>query len=391
MTVEYRFSDEDEAFRADVRAFFQAELPPDHWRMQNDRDEVSEAEAAFGRRFVQRLADRGWLTLHWPTEFGGLGASPMQQLIFNEESGYFKAPGGGMGVQMAGPSIMHHGTDAQKEKHLSAIANGEEVWCQGFSEPGSGSDLASLQTRAVLDGDDYVVNGQKIWTSGAHHADWCMLLVRTDPDAPKHRGITYLLMDMKSPGVTVRPLVNMLGSHAFNEIFLEDVRVPRSNVVGEENRGWYVATTTLDYERSGISRIAWGGRVLEEMAAYIRGHAALRTPRIRSQLADLWIASEASRLLAYRVTWLQSQGQVPNYEASMSKVFGSEVQAAITRMGVNLIGLTGQLRPGSAGDPPFWGAMPEAYMGITSYSVAAGTSEIQRNIIATRGLGLPRN
>ena len=278
MTVEYRFSAEDEAFRAEVRAFFEAELPPDHWRMQNDRDQVSEEEAAFGRRFVQRLAERGWLTLHWPAEYGGLGASPMQQLIFNEESGYFKAPGGGMGVQMAGPSIMHHGTDAQKERHLSAIADGDEVWCQGFSEPGSGSDLASLQTRAVLDGDDYVVNGQKIWTSGAHQADWCMLLVRTDPDAPKHRGITYLLMDMKSPGVTVRPLVNMLGSHAFNEIFLEDVRVPRSNVVGEENRGWYVATTTLDYERSGISRIAWGGRVLEEMAAYIRAHDALRTP-----------------------------------------------------------------------------------------------------------------
>ena len=391
MTVEYRFSKEDEAFRTDVRNFFQAELPADHWRMQNDRDTVSPEEDAFNGRFVTKLAGRGWLTLHWPKEYGGLEASPMQQLIFNEESGYFRAPGGGMGVQMAGPSIMHHGTDDQKAKHLAAIANGEEVWCQGFSEPGSGSDLASLQTRAVLDGDDYIINGQKIWNSGGHLADWCMLLVRTDPDAPKHRGITYLLMDMKSPGVTVRPLTNMLGSHAFNEIFMEDVRVPRSNVVGEENRGWYVATTTLDYERSGIARIAWGGRVLEEIAAHVRATEALRTPRIRTQLADLWIASETSRLLAYRVAWLQSQGQVPNYEASMSKVFGSEVQAAITRMGINMIGLTGQLRRGSAGDPPFWGAMPDAYMGITSYSIASGTSEIMRNIIATRGLGLPRN
>ena len=391
MTVEYRFTPEEEAFRGELRAFFHTELPADYWRMQNDRDTETPEQTAFNSQFVHKLADRGWLTMHWPKEHGGMAASPMKQLIYNEESGYFKAPGGGMGVQMAGPSIMHHGTDAQKAKHLAAIAAGDEIWCQGFSEPGSGSDLASLQTRAVRDGDDYVINGQKIWNSGGHLANWCMMLVRTDPDAPKHRGITYLLMDMKSPGVTVRPLTNMLGSHAFNEIFLEDVRVPRSNLVGEENRGWYVATTTLDYERSGIARIAWGGRVLEDMVSYVRERPELRTPQLRNKLADLWVASETARLLAYRVTWLQSQDLIPNYEASMSKVFGSEVQAEITQLGVNMLGLAGQLRRGSAGDPPFWGAMPEAYMGITSYSIASGTSEIQRNIIATRGLGLPRN
>ena len=244
--------------------------------------------------------------------------------------------------------------------------------------------------RAVLDGDDYVLNGQKIWNSGGHLADWCMMLVRTDPDAPKHRGISFLLMDMKSPGVTVRPLVNMLGSHAFNEIFLEDVRVPRSNLVGEENRGWYVATTTLDYERSGIARIAWGHRVLQEMVAYVRGQKLLRTPARRARLADLWISSETSRLLAYRVTWLQSQEHVPNHEASMSKLFGSEVQTAITREGVNMLGPAGALRRGSGGNPPLFGAMPDAYMGVTTFTIAAGTSEIQRNIIATRGLGMPR-
>ena len=391
MTVEYRFTEEEEKFRAEVREFFAQELPPGHWRMQNDRDEIGPEEQAFNQQFVKKLAERGWLTLHWPEEYGGLAASPMQQLIFNEESGYSRAPGGGMGVQMAGPSIMHHGTAAQKSRHLAAIAAGDEVWCQGFSEPGSGSDLASLQTRAVLDGDDYVLNGQKIWNSGGHLADWCMMLVRTDPAAPKHRGISFLLMDMKSAGVTVRPLVNMLGTHAFNEIFLEDVRVPRSNLVGEENRGWYVATTTLDYERSGIARIAWGQRVLEEMVAHVRAHPELRTPSRRARLADLWIASETSRLLAYRVTWLQSQEQVPNYEASMSKLFSSEVQTAITQEGVNLLGPAGALRRGSAGDPPLWGAMPEAYLGVTTFTIAAGTSEIQRNIIAQRGLGLPRN
>ncbi len=391
MTIDYQFTAAEEAFRGEVRSFLREALPADHWRLQNDREQSREGAREFNRQFVKQLAQRGWLTLHWPSEYGGMGAGHMQQLVFNEEMSYHMAPGGGMGVQMAGPSIMHHGTEAQKSQHLEAIASGDEVWCQGFSEPGSGSDLASLQMRAVRDGDDYVANGQKIWTSGAHNADWCLLLVRTDPDAPKHRGISYLLMDMKSPGGQVRPLINMLGSHAFNELFLEDVRIPRSNLVGEENRGWYVATTTLDYERSGIGRIMWGKRILEEMVGYARGRGDGPNARLRHQLADLWIATETAKLLAYRVTWLQAQEQVPNYQASMSKLFGSEVQQAITRLGVNMLGPWGALRRGSPGDPRLNGALAEGYMATLSYTIAAGTSEIQRNIIATRGLGLPRN
>ena len=348
MPIDYQFTAAEEAFRGELRRFLQEELPPDHWRLQNEREEEPVGALEFKRRFLKKLAARGWLTLHWPQEYGGLGAGLMQQLVFNEEMGYHMAPTDTFGASMMGPTLMHHGTEEQKAEHLSAIAAGDEVWCQGFSEPGSGSDLASLQTRAVRDGDDFVVNGQKIWTSHAQGADWCMLLARTDPDAPKHRGISFLMMEMRSPGVEVRPLVNMLGSPAFNEIFMADVRVPRRNLVSEENRGWYVATTTLDYERSGIGRVMWARRILEELIAYVRQRAAPRPSSLRNQLADLWIANETARLLAYRVTWMQSRGEVPNAEASMSKLFGSEVQTAILRAGVNLLGTWGALRRGSA-------------------------------------------
>ena len=391
MGMNYAFTVEEEAFRDDLRQFLAQEFPPDHWRLQNDREEGAEGTPEFQRAFSKKLAARGWLTMHWPKQYGGLEASHMQQMIFTAEMNYAMAPNGGMGVWMAGPTLMHHGNEAQKAKHLAAIASGDEVWCQGFSEPGSGSDLASLQARAVLDGDDYVVNGQKIWTSGAHTADWCMLLVRTDPDAPKHRGISYLLMDMKSPGVQLRPLINMLGSHAFNELFLEDVRIPRANLVGEEHRGWYVATTTLDFERSGIGRIMWGQRLLEEMRAYIQEHSAVRTPTLRAKITDCWIGVELAKLLAYRVTWQQQQETVPNYEASMSKMFGSQALQQIAQVGVNMVGPWGALRRDSPGDPVLYGALAEAYMATLSYTIAGGTSEIQRNIIATRGLGMPRD
>jgi alkylation response protein AidB-like acyl-CoA dehydrogenase len=283
---------------------------------------------------------------------------------------------------------MVHGTEEQKRRFLPPIARGEVVWCQLFSEPGSGSDLASLQTRAVADGDDFVVNGQKIWTSGAHHSDWAILLARTDPDAPKHRGITYFLVDMKSPGVEVRPLVNMLNGHAFNEVFLENVRIPRSQVVGEVNRGWYVGTTTLDFERSGIGRFASSRRLLEELTSYARTAHRI-APTVRFELADRLIENAVGRHLAYRVAWMQSAGRIPNYEASMVKVYGSELQQRIARTAVNMLGLGGLLWEG-AHHAPLGGRYAMNYLATVAATIAAGTSEIQRNIIATRGLGLPR-
>jgi alkylation response protein AidB-like acyl-CoA dehydrogenase len=264
------------------------------------------------------------------------------------------------------------------------------MWCQGFSEPGSGSDLASLQTRATKDGDDFVINGQKIWTSNAHHADWIFLLARTDPDAPKHRGISFFLLDMKSPGISIRPLINLAGQHGFNETFFDNVRVPKENLVGEENRGWYIAATTLDFERSGINRIAAATRTLNAIVDHVRATPALRARAdVRHRLAELALEFDLGRMLAYRVAWMQSRKLVPNYEASMSKLFGSEMQQRLANFCVNTLGLGGQLLPEDR-RTPLEGRAGLYYQTSLSLTIAAGTSEVQKNIIATRGLGLPR-
>ncbi len=385
--MEFRFGASDENFRAEVRGFLAGELPAD-WEPSSGRETVTDEQFTFIRSFTKQLAGRGWLTMAWPKEYGGGGAGHTQQLIYNEEMSYAGAPSGfGSGISLTGPTLMVHGTEEQKRQFLPGIASGDVIWCQLFSEPGAGSDLASLQTRAVLDGDDFVVNGQKIWTSGAHRSDWAILLTRTDPDAPKHRGITYLLVDMKSPGVQVRPLVNMLNGHAFNEVFLDNVRVPRSQMVGEFNRGWYVGATTLDFERSGIGRFASTRRVLEELTEAARERGARGSVRV--ELAERVIENEAGRLLAYRVAWMQSAGKIPNYEASMVKVFGSELQQRVANTAIKLFGQAGTLSEGSMG-APYGGRYAAGYMAAVGNTIAAGTSEIQRNIIATRGLGLPR-
>ena len=394
--MDFRFKPEDEAFRDEIRAFVKAELAPSFGSpAYNDREDAPKEQGALAKAFQRKLADKGWLTLAWPKEHGGLGAGPMQQLVYNEEMSRLRAPGfGGMGVAMVGPTLMMHGTDEQRERFLGRIARGDMSWCQGFSEPGSGSDLASLQTRAVLDGDEFVVNGQKMWTSGAQRADYCILLVRTDPEAPKHRGISYLLMDMKSPGITITPLTNMLNSAAFNQMFLDNVRIPRANLVGELNRGWYVATTTLDFERSGIQRIVFAQTLLDDLI----GYAAARRPdgsrqiddtQIRHRLAELQIEFHVGRILAYRVAWMQGQGLVPNSEASIAKLYSTELQSRFAAAAIGLTGQAGVLARGSA-HAPLDGRFAAYYLAAASYTIAAGTSEVQRNIIAQRGLGLPR-
>jgi alkylation response protein AidB-like acyl-CoA dehydrogenase len=389
--MEFEFTAEQETFRKDVRNFLTQNWTPPEAARPGDQD-----MNVAGRAFEKRLADKGWLTLAWPKEFGGGGASHMDQMIFREETAYAGAPGsGGQGISMVGPCLMVHGTDEQKKQHLPRIARGEVHWAQGFSEPGSGSDLASLQTRAVRDGDDFVINGQKIWTSGAHDADWIHVLTRTDPDAPKHRGISYFLLDMRTPGVTVRPLINMLGDHEFNEVFFEDVRVPARNMLGEENRGWYVGATLLDFERSGVNWSAQGRRTVERLAAYAKERQGAKgrlidNPAVRQGLAERRIEVEASRLLSYRVAWMQGAGLIPNYEASMSKVFGSELGQRIALFGLKLLGLAGQHVDPDDPRAPLHADIGRSYMRTVPSTIAAGTSEIQRNIIATRGLGLPR-
>ena len=392
--LDYKFTESDDAFRGEVVDFIDNNWVPAAGSNEPGDDSQFEAE----RAFEKRAAAKGWLTMAWPEDYGGRGASHIQQMIYREEAAYRGAPGsGGQGISMVGPCLMLHGTEEQRKEHLPRIANAESYWAQGFSEPGNGSDLAGLQTRAVRDGDDFVINGQKIWTSGAHHADWIHVLTRTDPEAPKHRGISYFLLDMNTPGIEVRPLINMLGEHGFNEVYFTDVRVPAANMMGEYNRGWYVAATLLDFERSGVAWSATSRKSVELMSDYASERPGIRggtkmidDPGVRNGLANLMIESEISRLISYRVVWMQSQELVPNHEASMSKMFGSELGQRVARFGVNMMGLHSQrIDPDDPG-APIAARIGRAYMSSVPSTIAAGTSEIQRNIIATRGLQLPR-
>jgi len=386
----FRDSPEHAAFRQELRDFLSTNLPGD-WNMRNDRDHVSAEDERFTAEFRKKLAAKGWLIMGWPKDFGGAGASYMTQTVYMEEMSASGAPGAyDQGVWLAGPAVMMHGTEAQQERWLPAMRTADVHWCQLFSEPGAGSDLASLQTRAVRDGDEYVINGQKIWTSGAVGADWGIMLARSDPEAPKHRGISYFMLDLRSPGIFIRPLVNVMGSEHFCEVFLEDVRVPADCLIGEENRGWYIATTTLDQERSSINRVVMTRTTHEALVGYVREHLALRArAEIRHELASRAIDFEIGRWLCYRVAAMQSKGLVPNYEASISKVFGTELQRQMGITGLRIAGMCGQVEPGSV-YAPLKGRLERWALAAPSYTIAGGTSEVNRNIIATRGLGLPR-
>ena len=390
--MDFRFTSEQERFRQEVRAFLRERLPPD-WAGSDNAIEQDAFE--FGRAFLKQLAPKRWIAPAWPKEYGGLGLSLWEQVVFSEEMAYHRAPLLNIAaIGYLGPTIMIYGSDEQKRQHLPGITSGEVIWCQGYSEPGSGSDLASLQTRAVQDGDDFVISGQKIWTSQAHYADWMFLLARTDPEAPKHKGISYFLLDMKSPGITVRPLINMAYQQGFSEVFFDNVRVPRSGLLGELNRGWYMATTTLDFERSSVAGSASGRRTLEELTAFAKetkvdGGLLFERPQVRHKLAELWIELGIARLLSYRVVSLQERGLVPNYESSIVKVTNAEYSQRLARTGLHLLGLYGQLQPDSP-HARLRGRFERSYLATVGSSIAGGTNEIQRNIIAQRGLGLPR-
>ncbi len=389
--MDFKFEPEQEGFRGDLREFFKRELPPG-WEGGEFENDNWDQELAMRKKLVQK----GWLTMAWPEEYGGQGASHMMQLIFNEEMAYHRCPGRDpWGIRMLAPTLMIAGTEEQKRTWLPPIARGEVQWCQGYSEPESGSDLASLQCRAVEDGDDFVINGAKIWTSNAHHADHIFVLVRTDTEAPKHRGISFLLCDMSTPGLTVRPIINMAGVHGFNMVTFDDVRVPKENLVGEKNRGWYVAATLMDFERSGVDYSAQARRNLEELVEYAKetkhnGHTLSQDPLVRHRMADMFVETEVNRMISYDIAYMQSQGQVPNKEASIGKLLGTTLQQRVAATGVSLLGMYGQLRQGSKYER-LHGRFAHLNMSSISATIAAGTSEIQRNIIATRGLGLPRD
>lgn len=382
--MDFRCTPEQDAFRQDIRAFLHEalpeppEIPEDAWILGFDRD------------FSQKLAARGWIGLTWPREYGGQGRSYLDRLILTEELLRHGAPVAAhwLGDRQMGPSILRYGTPEQKAKFLPGIIAGDMVFCIGMSEPGAGSDLAGLQTKAVDDGDAYVLSGQKIWTSFAHLADYCYLVARTNPDVPKHKGISEFLVDMRSPGITIKPIVDMTGSHHFNEVFFDQVRVPKDCLVGEQDRGWYQIAGQLDYERSGIERLMSNYALLGAITAYVRQTGEIRREIIRHRLAQLHIEFTMGRHLVYKVAWLLSQGVIPNAESATAKAYCTEFEQRLAQAASELMGGYGQLMPGSHA-ALLAGRIARAYLYAPAYTIQGGTSTILRNIMATRGLGLP--
>ena len=395
--MDFRFSEEGERFRQEIRDFLKQEWSEEVQAQRAELEPGSGEAHEFSMKFARKLGRKGWLVGAWPKEYGGQGWSYEQQLIYNEEMAYAGAPrGDGIGRGIAGPPIMVHGTEEQKRRHLPPIARSEVVWCQGFSEPDAGSDLWNISTRATKVEGGFIVNGQKVWQSGARHAQWMVLLARTDPEAKKREGISYFLMDMKLPGVNVRPLIIMgLGYHAA-EVFLDDVFIPDDCVLGGSdmvNKGREMATTTMEFERSGIAGAASARRLLEQLVQYaketkVNGKPLAQDPIVRQELAELAVEIEVAQVLSYRIGWMQSVGKRVPYEASQGKVFSSELSQRLTRIATQLLGLYGQLERGSK-----WavlnGRLTALYMVTASNTVGGGTSEIQRTTVALRGLGLP--
>lgn len=395
--MDLKYTPEEERFRNEVREWLQANLPA-------ERPEVSESEnmdewMAFLRNWQRKLSDAGWAGIAWPKEYGGRGAGVNEQLIFTEEMARAKAPNlmnVSIGIELVGPALMHHGAEAQRRRYLPKILSAEEVWCQGFSEPGAGSDLASLQTRAVIDGDRFIVTGQKVWTSWAEYSDHCILLVRTDASAPRHKGISCLLVDMRSPGITVRPTRQITGETEFSEVFFDGVAVPRENLVGEINGGWGVAMTVLMHER-GTSAIGYQIRLrseldeLMELAKRIEknGRPASADPLIQQKLAQSYIEVEILKYNIYRSATQIARSGSPGPESSIIKLFWSEMDRRQKEVAMELLGLRSQLVRGSKGAVDH-GRWQRAFLWSRAGTIYAGSSEIQRNIIAERVLGLPR-
>jgi alkylation response protein AidB-like acyl-CoA dehydrogenase len=386
--VDFRDTPAEAAFRAELRAWFAATLPAG-WA---DREPTTGLEDPdFLRAWSRQLFDAGYAGITWPKEYGGLGLPPTYQGIYLEEMARHDAPGhiGVIGLGMAGPTILAWGSEEQKERYLRPLLAGEEVWCQGFSEPGAGSDLAGARTRAVLDGDEWVVNGQKVWSSYAQLARWCLLVVRTDPDAERHRGLSYLLVDMHAPGVEVRPLRQITGDPEFNEIYFTDVRVPRESMLGKPGEGWSVAMTTLLYERGTLGFAltaryeALLGRLVEAVKAERPdGTRAADDPLVRDQVGQLAIDLEALRFTNYRSLTALVRTGLPGPEGSVAKLHWSEANQRLTKLAQDVLGAQARL------DGGFWGYQQLRSRGNT---IEAGTSEILRNIIAERVVGLPRS
>jgi alkylation response protein AidB-like acyl-CoA dehydrogenase len=396
--MDFRDTPTEKRFREDVRHWLRDNLPTG-WGTTVREPEAETERAAFRLDWEKRLHRGGWGGIAWPREYGGRGATLMEQAIFLEELARADAPEGLniIGRNLTAPTLMAHGTEAQKQRYLPAILRAEEVWCQGFSEPNSGSDLASVRCRATRDGNDFAVNGQKIWTSFAQYSQWCILLARTDPSLPKHKGLSFLLVDMRSPGITIRPLVQITGDTEFSEVFFDDVRVPAENLVGELNQGWRIAMTTLRFERGPEEALPREVRFRQDLAKLFRtaqetvrdGCPLTADPVVRQKLAASYIELELMRLNGMRALSRVTKGEELGPEASFTKLYWSHMYQRMMETALEVTGAASALAPGDP-DAPADGLFAYRFLQSRAMTIYSGTSEIQRNIIAERVLGLPK-
>lgn len=395
--MDFNDTPEEAAFRSEVRAWLDANAElrqPDDVGSGALGERADDATVGEAKAWQKKKSDAGWACLRWPTKFGGRGATAMQSVIWGQEERRYKTPPDifGIGIGMAGPTIMSHAREEQKAEWLPKMAAGEEIWCQLFSEPSAGSDLANLRTTAVREGDDWVVNGQKIWTTGAQYCDWGILVTRTDVDVPKHKGLTYFVVDMKSAGIEVRPITQINGGQGFNEVFFTDVRIPDSQRLENVGDGWRVAITTLMNERASIGAGAGGGGGIGDLLrlagqTMVDGKPALEDASIRQKLADFYVTSKGLQFTAARTQSALSQGKIPGPEASLGKLVGGPLIQNMAEFAMELQGTCGAVSDDSVS--PNEGAWQDRYLAIPGLRIAGGTDEVLRNIIAERVLGLP--
>jgi alkylation response protein AidB-like acyl-CoA dehydrogenase len=394
--MDFKFSPDDEAFRQEFSRWLEANLPRD-WRDDGElHDPDTKSEFEQRRAWHRKLYDGGWMCIHWPKEYGGRGATLIQQYVYQQELERVKAPPtvNFQGIARVGPTLMQWGTPEQKKRYIPKIPPAEEIWCQGLSEPNHGSDLAAVETRAVDNGDHFVVNGSKVWTSNAHHADFSTLLCRTDPSLPKHKGLSYLLVDMKSPGITVRPLVQITGERAFNQVFYEDVQVPKSNLVGQKNQGWMVAMTNMMFERTihgGRSDMMVEVRQLGELARQVErnGRPAWEDEYVRQRIMRFACEAEGLKYTSFRQLTRQLKGLPPGPEGSIMKLGTSDLNLRLQIFAMELLGPYSQFEYRSPGAIDH-GKWSHRMLAARRATIAAGTNEIQHNIIGERVLGLPK-
>jgi alkylation response protein AidB-like acyl-CoA dehydrogenase len=396
--MDFTFTPEQEAFRQELCAWLAAHVPPAAAQLRHWQPHASASDLAFLKAWQKKVYEGGWAGISWPQEYGGRGASLVERLIFDQEMAAHKAPAlmNVLGLEIVGPTLIVHGTEAQKQAHLPKILSGDEIWSQGYSEPNAGSDLGSLRTRAIDHGDYFVVTGQKVWTSLAYYADRCLLLVRTNPEVPKHQGLSCLLVDMQSPGITVRPLRTLTGDSEFNEVFFEEVKVPKANLLGEKDQGWRIIITSLMFERQGLGFYFTFAqkRHYEDLLQTARhsrryGEPVVTDPQLRHKLAQAYIDCELLKLNSYRALTRLLRGHPPGPEGSIAKLQWAEMNQRLQELAVEIQGPNSQFYQGeeTAPDGAYW---QYGFLRSRANSIEGGTSEIQRNILAERELGLPK-